>query len=218
MKKLIIFGTGNIAELAYYYITEDTDYDISAFTVEKDHIKNNLFMEKPVVAFENIEDLYDPKDYYMFAPISAKCLNKFREKIYKLGKEKGYRFINYISSRATILTKDIGENCFILEDNTIQHRVKIGNNCIIWSGNHIGHHSTIGNHVFITSHVIISGLCIVKDYCYLGVNSSLRDKIILEEGTVVAMACSIVKNTEGNSIYMGVPGKLYKKCDDTIEL
>ena len=131
MKKLIIFGTGNIAELAYYYITEDTDYDISAFTVEKDHIKNNLFMEKPVVAFENIEDLYDPKDYYMFAPISAKCLNKFREKIYKLGKEKGYRFINYISSRATILTKDIGENCFILEDNTIQHRVKIGNNCII---------------------------------------------------------------------------------------
>ena len=34
------------------------------------------------------------------------------------------------------------------------------------------------DHVFITSHVVISGNCLIKKYSYLGVNSSLKDGII----------------------------------------
>ena len=50
-----------------------------------------------------------------------------------------------------------GDNCFILEDNTIQPFVSIGNNVTLWSGNHIGHDSTIDDHCFIASHVVVSG-------------------------------------------------------------
>ena len=43
------------------------------------------------------------------------------EAIYREGKERGYSFISYVSSRATRFAgTPIGENCFILEDNTIQ--------------------------------------------------------------------------------------------------
>jgi len=143
-------------------------------------------------------------------------LNKFRERIYNIGKQKGYNFYTYISSKANVFTDYIGENCFILEDNTIQPYTKIGNNCVLWSGNHIGHHSIIEDHVFITSHTVISGMCLIKKYCYLGVNSSLKDNIVLEEGSVIGMSASVTKNTDGNSIYIGIPAKLFKKCDDTI--
>ena len=217
-KKIIIFGVGNVSEVAYYFLKNDTDHNIIGFTVEKKFKKENSKFGLPIIEFENIENYYSTKNYELFAPCSGTNLNKYRERIYNEGKRKGYKFISYISSKANVFTEDIGENCFILEDNTIQPYTKIGNNCVLWSGNHIGHHTNIEDHCFISSHVVICGECLIKKYCWLGVNSSIRNNLVIEEGTVVGMDTSIVKNTEGNSIYIGVPGKLYKKCDDTIIL
>lgn len=218
LNNIIIFGIGNIAEVAYYYLQNDSKYNVVAFTLEKEFINEKTKFDLPIIEFENIENLYSSNEYKLFAPCSGTNLNKFRERIYNEGKQKGYDFISYISSKANVYTTDIGENCFILEDNTIQPYTKIGNNCILWSGNHIGHHSTIEDNVFITSHVVISGMCLIKKYCYLGVNAALRDNIILEEGTVIGMSSSVTKNTEGNAIYIGVPAKLFKKCDDSLIL
>ena len=218
-KNIVIFGTGKISEVAYYFLKNDTTHNIVAFTLEKDFIKNETTkFDLPIVPFEEIENIYNPDDYLLFAPCTGTNLNKFRERIYNRGKQKGYNFYTYISSKANVFTENIGENCFILDDNNIQPYTKIGNNCVLWSGNHIGHHSTIEDHVFITSHVVISGMCLIKKYCYLGVNVSIRDNIVLEEGSVIGMGSSVTKNTEGNAIYMGIPAKFYKQCDDSIIL
>lgn len=216
---ILIFGIGNVAELAYYYLKNDTKLNVKAFVVERDFMPEiKTKFELPIVSFEELEKEYSPKEYLLFAPCSGTNLNKFRERIYNEGKQKGYSFYTYISSKASVYTDEIGDNCFILEDNTIQPYTKIGNNCVLWSGNHIGHHSTIEDHVFITSHTVIAGLCLIKKYCWIGINASIRDSTILSEGTVVAMSSSVTKNTDGNAIYMGIPAKLYKTCDDTIVL
>ena len=102
----------------------------------------------------------------------------------------------------------IGENCFILEDNTIQPFTKIGNNVILWSGNHIGHHGEIKDHVFFTSHVVMSGHCIIESHCFLGVNATIRDGCHMEQGTLLAMGASLTRSkTEKWSVYMGNPAK-----------
>ena len=218
-KKIILFGTGNIAEVAYYYLSKIDNYELVAFTKEQNYVRENeIKFNLPVVNFNILETIYNPDEYYLFAPFGATNLNKFREKIYNKGKEKGFSFITYISPDAKIYTENIGENCFILENNVIQPYVSIGNNCILWSGNHIGHHSVIEDHVFITSHVVISGNCLIKKYSYLGVNSSLKDSIIINNSTIVGMSSCITKNTESYGVYMGIPGKIVKKCDDDITL
>jgi acetyltransferase-like isoleucine patch superfamily enzyme len=61
-------------------------------------------------------------------------------------------------------------------------------------------------------------MCNIKNYCYIGINASLRDNITLGEGSVIGMSASVTKNTEGNAIYIGLPAKLFKKCDETIVL
>ena len=58
-----------------------------------------------------------------------------REARFKAAKKMGYTCVSYVSSKATTWPDlDIGENCFIFEDNTIQPFVTIGDNCILWSG------------------------------------------------------------------------------------
>ena len=193
MAKVVIFGNALTAELALYYLQNDSEHEVVAFTVDKEYIKEPTYLGLPLVPFDEVEKLYPPASFQFFAPLTERQMNRVREKVYHEAKAKGYTFISYISSKATVLTDKIGENCFILEDNTIQPFVTIGDNCVLWSGNHIGHHGTIGNHVFFTSHVVLSGRCQVGDYCFIGVNATIRDGAVLGEGTLVAMGANITK-------------------------
>lgn len=208
MAQVIIFGTQDTAELAYYYLTKEGVHNIVAFAVNKEFMPlKPVFCGLPVVEFENVEKRYPPTDYAFFAPMTAKDMNKSRMSVYSSIKKLGYACISYISPKASVFTENIGDNCFVLEDNTIQPFVKIGNNVVLWSGNHIGHHSVIDDHVFFTSHVVLSGHCVVKPYCFFGVNSTIRNATTIAEGSFVAMSASITRDTEPWSVYKGNPAK-----------
>lgn len=211
MNKVIIFGMGDNAELAKFYFENDSEYEVIAFTVNKEFLNQEKFCELPVVEWEIIEKYYTPEEYVLFIAVGYGNMNKVREEKYIEGKQKGYTFANYISTKASIFTKDIGENNFILEDNTIQPFVKIGNNNVIWSGNHIGHHGTIGDHNFITSQVTISGRVIIENNCFIGVNSTVRDHIKIREFTLIGAGAWISKDTEKYGVYT-IPSA--KKLDE----
>jgi sugar O-acyltransferase (sialic acid O-acetyltransferase NeuD family) len=213
----VLFGLNDFAELAHYYLTNDSPHEVVAFTVNAQYIGDTkTFKGLPVVPFEEVDKLYPPQDYAMFAPMAPNKMNRVRQSVYEQIKAKGYELISYISTKATVLTTHIGDNCFILEDNTIQPFVHIGNNVVMWSGNHIGHHSVIADHVMFTSHVVLSGHCVVESYTVFGVNSTIRDGITIAEGTFVAMGASIIKPTESWGIYMGNPAKKSEKSSKEV--
>ena len=208
MNKVIIFGVLDLAELAHFYLENDSNYQVVAFTINKEFMKDTKFHGLPIVAFEDINQLYPPDEYKLFAPMTGKNMNRNREAIFLEGKKKGYSFISYISSKATLFKgAEIGENCFILEDNTIQPFTSIGNNVVLWSGNHIGHHGKIMDHVFFTSHVVMSGHCSIMPYSFLGVNSTIRDTITIAQGSLVAMSAAVTKDTEEWGVYVGNPAR-----------
>jgi len=215
--KVVVFGVLDTAELAHYYLTTDSPYEVVAFTVNRDFLESDFFKprhgesEYPVVAFEELANSYPPSDYLLFAPMTGVRMNTLRKQIYLQGKEMGYEFISYVSSKATVCGNKIGENCFILEDNTLQPFTEIGNNVVLWSGNHIGHHGKIDDHVFFTSHVVMSGHCHIKERAWLGVNATIRDFTTIGEGCLVGMGSLITKSTEDESFYLGFPAKKQDK-------
>lgn len=204
IKSLIIFGTGEFAQLAHYYFSRDSEYEVAAFTVDSDYLTEDTFCGLPVVPFEQVAALYPSNKHLLFIAVGYSSLNAIRKEKYLLAKQQGYELVSYISSRATVLNDgNIGENCFLLEDNTIQPFVLIGNNVTLWSGNHIGHHSVIGDHCFITSHVVISGGVSIGEQCFLGVNASLRDHIKIGERCVIGAGALLLNDAEADGVYMG---------------
>ena len=202
MSRVLVFGIGRIAELAHLYLTEDSPHDVVGFTVDETFMKGDNFHGLPVVAFENVHEQYAPSDYAMLLPISFKRMNHIRADRLSVARNKGYEIVSYVSSRATTFSDfHCGENCFILEDNTIQPFVDIGEDVIMWSGNHIGHHSVIGDHVMITSHVVISGGCTIEPYCFFGVNATVRDETVVARESLVGAGTTIMADTEPFSIY-----------------
>jgi len=203
MKKLVVFGTKEIAEVVAFYFECDSSYEIVAFTADGDYIDAPSFMGRPVVPFEEITQRYSPDEHEMFIAISYQKVNRIRAQKFAEAKAKGYELARYVSSKAhTWPGLEIGENSFVMEANTVQPFVKIGADSLLWSGNHIGHHASIGNHCFLASQVVVSGKTVVGDYCFLGVNATLRNGITIAPGCVIGAGALIMKDTLENEVYI----------------
>jgi len=203
-KPLVIFGIGEVAQLAHFYFGKDSDYKVAAFTVDVAYLTEKIFCDLPVVPFEELEKVYPKEEYEIFVALGYSKLNAVRKEKYLVAKKLGYSLASYISPKATVLNENrIGDNCFIFEDNTIQPFVTIGNNVTLWSGNHIGHHSTIKDHCFIASHVVVSGGVEIGEQCFIGVNATLRDHIKIGEQCVIGAGALLLADTEPKGVYLG---------------
>ncbi|MDI9408329.1 MAG: acetyltransferase [Candidatus Pacebacteria bacterium] len=204
-ENLVIFGTGDIAELAHYYFSRDSDYRIVAFTVDSAFKTSESFCGLPVVAFDEITQKFPPDQNQLFIALAYAKLNQLRRDKYEAAKSLGYNLASFISPDATVRNDGkIGDNCFIYEDNTIQPFVTIGNNVTLWSGNHIGHHSMIHDHCFIASHVVISGGCEIGEQSFIGVNATLRDHIKIGAKCVIGAGALMLADAEAEGVYLGV--------------
>jgi sugar O-acyltransferase (sialic acid O-acetyltransferase NeuD family) len=202
-KKLVIIGDGAFAEVAYEYFTEDSEYEVVGFAVEAAYLNKTELFGLPIVELEQVVKHFKPDETEFYAALVYNQLNRLRKRIYMSVKGMGYRPASYISSRAFVWKNaEIGEHCFIFEDNTVQPFVKIGNNVVLWSGNHIGHHSKIADNCFISSHVVISGFCEIGENSFLGVNSTLANNVTVAKDNWIAPGVVLSKGTE--------PGVLYK--------
>lgn len=219
MSKLVIFGAGDIARLAHYYFTRDSEHEVVAFVVDKQYRNSDTFLGLPLLDFDEISKKYPPESHQMFIALSYAQMNKLRAEKYYKAKDLGYKLASYVSSKCTWLTDNpIGENCFILEDNTIQPFVKIGNDVTLWSGNHIGHDVVIEDHGFITSHVVVSGNVRICPYCFIGVNATLRNSITIAPETLIGAGAIIMNDTVEKGVYVPKLAELISKTSEKIKL
>jgi sugar O-acyltransferase (sialic acid O-acetyltransferase NeuD family) len=203
--KLIIIGDSLFAEIAYEYFTYDSEYEVVGFSVESAYLKREAFFNLPVTPFESLEQDYAPAEHKFYAANVYTQGNKLRARLYAEAKAKGFAPASYISSRAFVWQNcQIGEHCFIFEDNTVQPFVTIGDNVVLWSGNHIGHHSVIKDHCFISSHVVISGVCQVGEYCFMGVNSTVANNITIGDNCLVGAGALIIGDVQDDQKVVGV--------------
>jgi sugar O-acyltransferase (sialic acid O-acetyltransferase NeuD family) len=203
MAKVVIFGAGKIADEAYFYLTNDSEHEIVAFTIDGQYLSSENKLGLPVVPFEEVERRFPPADYQMFVAVGYQDLNRFRAQKYQEAKAKGYRLISYVSSQASNVGKvEIGDNCFVLEFAVIQPMAQIGSNVFLWSANHIGHHASVADHCYIAGNVVISGSTKVEPYCFIGVNATLGHEITIGRESFIGAGSLITKNVEPKSVYI----------------
>jgi sugar O-acyltransferase (sialic acid O-acetyltransferase NeuD family) len=211
MSKLIVFGTGQTSDIVSYYLECDSEHEIVAYTVDQDHLQKQLHKSKPVIPFEEVQNRYPPAEYKMFVALGYFNLNKLRAEKYQEAKEKGYSLITYIHSKAGIIdTSGIGDNCFILEHQSIQAFSTIGNNCFIWSGVLIAHHCMVKDHCWITSEASIAGNSTIGERCFIGINATIGHMIAIGDDCMVGAGTLVTKSAGNGSVFIAKSTELYK--------
>jgi sugar O-acyltransferase (sialic acid O-acetyltransferase NeuD family) len=211
MSKVVIFGTGKIADEAYFYLTNDSPHEIVAFTVDKSYLNQSEKLGLPVVPFEDVQNIYAPDRFRMFVAVGYQDLNQLRARKYEQAKQKGYELISYVSSRASNIGNiEVGDNCFVLEFAVLQPCATVGNDVFIWSSNHIGHHATIADHCYIAGNVVVSGHTKIEPYCFIGVNATIGHEITIGRSSLIGAGTLITKNVEAGSVYIEPDTQKYR--------
>jgi len=202
VRKLIVFGDRQIAEVCAFYFQHDSDYELVAFTVDGAFLEQEQFCGKPVAPFEELADRFAPEEHDVFVAVGYGGMNRLRAAKVMAVEEKRYALARYVSSKAnTWPGLSVGKNSFVMEANVIQPFAAIGDDTILWSGNHVGHHSRIGDHCFIASHVVVSGNVEVGDHCFLGVNATIRDGVKVAPRCLVGAGALVTRDTAPDQVF-----------------
>lgn len=205
-RKLVIFGTKQIAEVLGWYFDRDSDYEIVAYTVDGAFMAEDSFQGRPVIAFEEIARHCPPAGHDMFVAMSYARMNRLRREKVESARAAGYRLASHVSPRAAAWDGlQLGENSFVMEHNVVQPFARIGANTFLWAGNHIGHHATIGDHCFLASHIVVSGGVTIGDGCFIGVNATLRDGITIAPDCLIGAGALILGDTQPQQVFMAEP-------------
>lgn len=196
-KPIIMIGVGDFAKLIKYYLENDGNRKVAAFSVDKAYIKEDSFEELPVVAFESLEDVYSPDQYEVIIAIGAKNMNNLRKNFFYKCKEKGFSVATYIHSTC-VVSKDveIGEGNIILEKCLIQPFVKIGNCNLLWDNISINHNDIVGNFNTIGGGVGFCGFDVIENNCYIGKYAMIFDKVKIKDYTLVGAGAYVKKDTK----------------------
>lgn len=189
-KKLIIFGATDYACRIYYLFRDYCDYDIIGFCVDKEYKKDDILENLPVYDTDYVINNFNPDDYLLYIAIGYSKLNRIKEEKYNFFKNLGYSFANFIHPTAVIEKNvTLGDNLFIGAFTYINYNAVIHNNVYIGNSSLIGHHCVIENNCYIASSKI-AGYVHIKQNCFLGMNSAIRDKAIIGEYSIIGIGCS----------------------------
>ena len=201
MKKVVIFGTGELAQRIFFYL-KDSDDQVIAFCANKSKIDKEKLLGLPVIAFENIKETFPPTEFSMFIALAYSEMNKKRTKFFNEAKNKGYELYSFIHPSTKIWDEfEMGENCFILANNVIQPFVKIGNNVLIGSNNLISHNTTIGDNCFITSNVTMGGHITMGKNCFVGLSATINQRIKIGNECIIGAGTIITKDVNDKEVY-----------------
>ena len=198
-RDIVIFGAGQIADVARVYIDRHGPDRIIGFTVDDAYRKSDTFAGRPLVSWETLESTFPPERVQLLGPLSFRRLNEFRTARYLEGKRRGYEFASFVHPTCDVYTDKIGENCFILENNTLQPFVEIGNDVFMWSNNHIGHHSRIGDHCFLSSHIAISSNVVLEPGCFLGGKVGIDYGVLIGANSYMGFGANVIRDLPPNS-------------------
>lgn len=207
-RPVVIFGNLRSASLAWYCLLHDSSFKVAGFTVDEAYITSAVFECLPLVPFETLESHYPPTDYRLLIPTGYQHINGLRRARFEMARQRGYSFVSYVSSRASVWPDlSVGDNVLIYEHAIIQPFARIGDNCIIRSGAHISHHCQVASHAFVAAEVAMGGEGIVGEQAFVGVGAVLRDRIRIADRSFIGAGAVVVHDTEVDCVYVGNPAR-----------
>lgn len=203
MESIIVYGNGAVARTAYYFLAADSPYRVEAFTVDREVIGEPQLLGVPVIAFDEVERHFAPRTYQMLVAVGFSDVNRLRAERYRQAKEKGYSFINCVSSRATVCPDlAIGENCILGANVVIQPQVRIGHNTFIRDNSFIGHDAVIGEHCYIGAGAVVLGRSSIGSYSLIGAHATIRDGVQVGAACIIGAGVALLQDARDKEVYM----------------
>ena len=209
MSRLVLFGTGRGAAVAHRFFAGDTEHEIVGFAVDGEHVSAKEHRGLPLVAFEDVQRRFPPETCRMHILLGYQQMNGLRACKFDEARAKGYTLESYVASDIfRVEPIKVGENCFILDNQSISLDVTVGSNVVMWSSNHVGDMSTICDHAWLTSHVTIAANVTIGERAFIGIGATVSNGVTVGAESLVGANLMVSNDTAPGSVHVLGQGKL----------
>ena len=205
-KPLLIIGAGGHAK-AISDIANSIGRTISFFI--DPNVDSSLFYGLKVLP-EISKDI-DLKNYEIIVAVGD---NK-RRKIISMSILKNYphaEFTSLVHTTAYLSeTAKIGCNTVVMANAVIGPDTSIGFGNIINTGSTVDHDCSLGDYVSLSPGVNLAGNVTIDEMVFLGMGAKISNNIKIKKNSVIGASSLVLSDTNANSVYHGIPAKLYKR-------
>jgi sugar O-acyltransferase (sialic acid O-acetyltransferase NeuD family) len=217
-ERIVIYGCGDFALKVKKHFERDASAEIVAFTVHKAFQRMSEFEGVPVISYEDMVHSYDRANVKVFVSVGYSKMNRVRGEICQEVMNAGFLLAKYISPFARLwLGTELGQNVFIDDEVIVGPNCKIGDGVLFFMRCTLSHDIIVERNVFFAPAVVVGGNVTIGACSFLGINSTVKNGVVLAPYTLVGSAANIVDSTVSNGVYVGNPGKpLPNRCaEDT---
>jgi sugar O-acyltransferase (sialic acid O-acetyltransferase NeuD family) len=202
MKRLVLFGAGELARLAYLAFADDERWDVVACTVSAPFVREAALFDLPVVLWEELESTHPAAEHALFVAVGYRGVNRHRRELCERARGRGYELASFASPHALLASDvEVRENTFVFGGAVIEPFVQLGRNVIVWSGALVAHDSRIGDNCFLAPRAAIAGNVTLGENCFVGINATVRDGVTVGANCVIGAGAVVKHDTPPGAVY-----------------
>lgn len=211
MLELIILGVGGNSFDLIDIIDElnkiEKRYKIIGFLDDNKEIINQSFLGYKVLGAMSDAKQFKKDVNFILSVGSEKSFKKKNEIFNRLDIDST-RFPNIIHPNVIISkTASLGYGNVIFPNTIIHSNVKIGDFNIFLSNTIINHDCNIGSFVTCASSVNFAGGVTIKNSCFIGLGSCVKNNVLIDEYTLIGMGSNVLNDSNKNDILYGNPAR-----------
>jgi sugar O-acyltransferase (sialic acid O-acetyltransferase NeuD family) len=194
MKKIVIFGNGQIARTVAYYCQAWQLAEVCGFAVDRNFMNADAYLNRPLVAADEMTDRFPSDEYSAFVAVGYQDFNGFRARKVAELKTRGYELISVIHPTAIPLVQT-GDNSMVISGETLfEPFVVLGSNVFIWSGVSLSHYVEVRDNTWISNSSVVGGNVTIGKDCFIGLNVTINNRVTVGNGCLVGSGSLVTRD------------------------
>lgn len=200
-KPLIIVGTGLLAEQVRFYFEQQAGRRVDAYALDPDYLREDRFLGRPVLAFEEAVKRFAPQTHDLFVAIGHTATEARKAK-YLVAQALGYAMPSFVHASAHVAPNvAVGPNTLIQELAMIAPFATLGENLMLCPQVSINHHTRVGAHCFFAPAAVVCGDARIGELCFVGANATVRDRVSIGEACVIGAGAVVMHDCAPRGVY-----------------
>lgn len=200
-----IYGSGGsgceVYDLAVRYNNVQKKWDEIVFIDDFKESDHEYLAD--IIKFEDL--LQNKRNYEVVISVGEPSA---RKALYEKLEKENIAFATLIDPTAIVSpSASIGKGSIIFEYALVHCNVKVGKNNLIQPYVVLGHGSVAGNHCVFSAHFSPGGNCIFGDCVFCGMQSSIKEKLVVGSNAVISMGACVFQNVAADSVVIGNPAR-----------
>ena len=222
MKKVLIYGAGQLGGMVAYILSYQDDIEIVGFIDDDQTQMGCEYNGIPVLGSASM--LSNLRKEGITGAIVSNGSNKIRSQIADQLVKSGFVIINAIHPTA-IISKHvrIGHGVIIGTGVNLYVNAVIGNNVFIGPGVIVSHDSIVRDNVLLSVGSVIGARVDIETYAFVGAGATVMPpgwgknaRLRIAQRACVGVGAVVIKYVPQNAVVAGVPAKIlkYQEIDD----